>query len=112
MKLLFGYGTSWQIIGALLVMKWNQYNPEWLAKLAEKQLPEEKWLPGAIRKCLKYSIESKAYYHFVSSNNANKPGAVWQFEKNIMLRDPKKGNIVLDILKGNIVGGIEFLNYL
>jgi hypothetical protein len=45
----------------------------------------------------------------VSPENANKPGAEWQFERSIVLEDPKEGELVLDILKGNRVGGIEFL---
>ena len=36
----------------------------------------------------------------------------WQFEKNLFLTDDKEGEIVLDILKGNKVGGIEFLSRL
>jgi hypothetical protein len=91
------------------IMKWDEYNPEWLAKLAEEQVPEETWLPSALRQCTRYSIGSKAYYHFVSPENANKPGAEWQFERSIVLEDPKEGELVLDILKGNRVGGIEFL---
>ncbi len=93
-------------------IKWRKYDPEWLAKLAEAQVPEEVWLPEALKKCTKYSIESKAYYHFVSPENANQPGAEWQFETNIILGDPKEGDLVLDILKGHRVGGVEFLSRL
>ncbi len=93
-------------------MKWKKYNSEWLVVLAEKQIPDECWLPDALRECTKYSFESKAYYHFVSPKDANKPGAEWQFERNIILTDKKEGEIVLDILKGNKVGGIEFLSRL
>lgn len=88
----------------------EKYNPEWLARLAEKQMPAESWLPEALRKCTVYSVESAASYHFASPENANKPGAEWQFERNIILNDEKEGDLVLDILKGNRVGGVEFLN--
>ena len=91
-------------------MNWKEYNPEWLAELAEEQYPEYEWLPDALRKCVKHSVESEAYYHFVSPKNANKPGAEWQFEDNIVLEHSVEGDVVLDILKGNRVGGVEFIN--
>jgi hypothetical protein len=36
-------------------------------------------------------------------------GSQWQFEENIILEDPERGDLVLDILKGQRVGGVEFL---
>ena len=90
--------------------KWKDYDPEWLAVLAEAQVPKEPWLPDAIRRCTRHSAESKAYYHFVSSENANQPEAEWQFDTNIILEDPNEGQLVLDILKGNRVGGLEFVD--
>ncbi len=91
-------------------MKWEKYDPEWLAKLAEEQHPKMPWLPDALRQCRKYLIRSEAYYYFVSGKNANKPGAEWQFDYNILLYDPVEGGLVLDILKGRRVGGVEFLD--
>ena len=90
-------------------MKWEKYNPDWLVKLAEKQLPKEKWLHEALKQCTEYSIESELYNYFVPSENPNKPGSKWQFDKCISLEDPKEGSLVLDILKSGQVGGIEFL---
>lgn len=91
-------------------MDWKEYDPEWLAKLAEQQRPEEPWLPKAIRKCTKYREESEAYYYFVSDENPNEEGADWQFAYNIVLEDEKEGDIVLDILKDKRIGGIEFIS--
>jgi hypothetical protein len=93
-------------------MKWTEYDPEWLAVLAEAQVPEESWLPAAIRACTRHSVESNAYYRFVSPENANQPGAEWQFDQNIILQHPKEGMIVLDVLKGHRVGGVEFVDRL
>ena len=90
-------------------MDWQLYDPTWLVRLAEEQKPEESWLPEALRKCIIYSKESVAYYHFVSPMNANKSGADWQFKTNIYLNSKTEGWIVLDILEGNRVGGVEFL---
>jgi hypothetical protein len=39
-------------------------------------------------------------------------GSEWQFDHNVILTDETEGTLVLDILKGNRVGGIEFLKRL
>jgi len=93
-------------------MEWKDYDPEWLAALAGVQVPEEPWLPDAIRQCTRCSVKSEAYTYFVSPENANEPGAEWQFDVNIILEDDKQGDVVLDVLKGHRVGGIEFLSKL
>ena len=56
--------------------------------------------------------ESKAYYRFVSSENANIPGSEWQFHDNLVIEHQKYGTIILDILKNNRIGGIEFYKFL
>jgi len=93
-------------------MKWEDYDPEWLAVLAEEQLAEMPWLPDALIKCKRCTAENRAYYYFVWPENANEAGADWQSDRNIMLHDRTHGGIVLDILKGKRVGGIEFLKKL
>lgn len=55
--------------------------------------------------------ETEAYYKFVDSTNANKPGAEWQFKENIIFDHPELGTIVLDILKDERLGGIEFVKF-
>ena len=35
-----------------------------------------------------------------------------EFEENITLEDKKNGTIILDVLKGNKIGGIKFLKFL
>ena len=56
--------------------------------------------------------ESKAYYKFVDSTSANKPGSKWQFKENIILEHPKYKTIVLDILQDDQLGGIEFIKFI
>ena len=73
-------------------------------------MPAESWLPDALRQCTKCWVESRAYYSFVSSEDANEAGADWQFECNILLHDSNEGELALDILKGKRVGGVEFLD--
>ena len=47
--------------------------------------------------------------YFVDPRRPNQPGSDWQFEENIILEHPTEGDLVLDILKGHRVGGVEFL---
>jgi hypothetical protein len=49
---------------------------------------------------------NKAYYQFVDSAHANQTGAEWQHEDCLLV----KVVIVIDVLKGGRIGGIEFLN--
>ena len=58
------------------------------------------------------SAQSRARRTLVSSENPNQPGSDWQFDDNIILDDEKEGDLVLDILKGYRVGGVEFLSKL
>jgi len=91
-------------------MVWEEYDPEWLAQLAEQQQPNVGWLPEAIRRCTCCYPKGESYYYFVSNEKANQPGSEWQFDYNITLGDKRHGIIILDILKGNRVGGFEFID--
>lgn len=92
--------------------KWETYNPEWLVDLAKEQIPDKPKIISALSNCVKAKRESRAYIYFVSGDNPNQPNSEWQFEENILLEDKKIGTIVLDVLKGNKIGGIELLKYL
>jgi len=92
-------------------IKWEAYDPDWLVKIALEQIPIETEVINSIRKCRKGFWESRAYVYFVNPENANEPNAEWQFGQNLILKDKKKGEIVLDILKDNRLGGIEFKKY-
>lgn len=92
--------------------RWKSYDPEWLAKLAEEQCPEMPWLPGALRNCRRGWWESRAYVYFAGSDRPNREDSAWRFERNAMLTDKKEGDLVLDILEGQRVGGVEFLKRL
>ncbi|MBD2023788.1 hypothetical protein [Leptolyngbya sp. FACHB-711] len=93
-------------------MTWKPYNPTWLVELAKAQMPEEAWLVDALSQCTSYLQSGHAYIHFIDPTASNKPGSQWQFERNILLYDKYEGELVLDILEGNRVGGVEFLNRL
>ncbi|HMF73859.1 MAG TPA: hypothetical protein VK616_20400, partial [Flavitalea sp.] len=53
--------------------------------------------------------KSPAYFQFVSSENANQPGASWQHKKCICVESESWGDIVIDVLKEDIIGGFEFV---
>lgn len=93
-------------------MKWVPFDPSWVVELARAQLPEEKWLPEALRACTRCSYEDRAYAHFVDPSEPNRPGSEWQFVRVLLLHDPKLGHLVLDVLTGDRIGGIEFLDRL
>jgi len=53
--------------------------------------------------------ESPAYFRFVSQENANQPGAVWQHKECIVVESEAWGDIVIDVLADDVIGGFEFL---
>lgn len=91
---------------------WNRYDPRWLVELARQQHPHLPWLAEALASCTRASQESDAYVHFVDPSNANEPGAAWQFDTTLRLTDAVHGELILDILQGHRVGGIEFYDRL
>jgi len=91
--------------------KWETYNPKWLVDLAKEQIPDRPEIISALSNCVKAKRQSRAYIYFVSGDNPNQPNAEWQFEENILLVDKKVGTIILDVLQGNKIGGLELLKY-
>ncbi len=90
-------------------MKWMPYDPTWLVELARGECPDQPWLAEALARCTRALEQSPAYTYFVSPDSANEPGAEWQFDTTVVLEHPVEGSLVLDILKGGRVGGVEFL---
>jgi hypothetical protein len=88
---------------------WKPYDPAWLVELAKEQLPEEEWLPAALAACTMARQESAAYIHFVKPADPDEPSSEWQVQTDLTLKHPTEGELVLDILEGNQVGGVEFL---
>lgn len=86
---------------------WQPYNPEWLVALASAQQPNEVWLPAALRQCQQARPETPAYIHFVEPSSS-----AWKFERNVVLESEEHGTLVLDVLEGHMIGGLEFLNRL
>jgi len=90
--------------------KWKPYDPSWLICEAEKYKDEYPWLVEALDACTKAKERNEWYTYFIDESNPNKPGSEWQFQESITLEDTPEGDIVVDIVKTNRVGGIEFLS--
>ncbi len=93
-------------------IKWVDYDPSWLVSAAEAELTDDEDRPiiDALKKCTQAKIESDAYIYFVDARNANEEDSEWNFDRNVMLFNTEHGIIVIDILKGNKIGGIEFFD--
>ena len=89
---------------------WQSYDPSWLVELAREQLPEATWLSDALAACTRFCSYSDAMIYFVDPARPNEPGSAWQFDTCVELESPVHGWLVLDILKGGRVGGVEFVD--
>lgn len=72
----------------------------WLVTLAREEHPGEAWLPAALERCTRAREDGRAYLCFEEFE----PG---EFERNLMLE-----HLVLDVLRGGRVGGVELLRRL
>lgn len=93
-------------------MDWKPYDPAWLVELARTQRPDLPWLADALAQCTRAADEGRAYLYFADPAGANAPGSDWQFEQNVMLEHRKEGTLVIDVLAGERIGGVEFLSRL
>ena len=73
---------------------------------------EYPWLPESLKNCVSIIKETKYYIYFINPKRPNKPGAEWQFADNIFLENTKYGDVVLDVLKDNRIGGVELYSKL
>lgn len=63
-------------------------------------------------RCRTALVEGEAYIHFVDPTSPNTPDSEWQFERNVSLRHPDHGHLVLDVLRDGRIGGVEFIDRL
>ena len=89
---------------------WEPYDPTWLVELAREQHPDKPWLADALAACTRCRCGSAAYIHFVNNERPNQAGSEWQFDTNLELQSPTEGEIILDVLTGQRVGGLELIN--
>jgi hypothetical protein len=88
------------------------FDPQMLVEDARAQAAEFSWLPAALTKCGAGVWESRAYVRYVSANNPNQPTSEWQFKTSVVFHHRILGVVVADILQGDIIGGIEFVDRL
>ena len=90
-------------------MDWKPYDPAWLVDWVRANVPEEPWLADALARCTRAMEGGAAYLYFVDPADANQPGAEWQIDRSLTLHHTGEGTLVLDVLTGRRIGGIEFL---
>lgn len=88
----------------------GDFAPCMLIEAVKEQAPEYPWLPEALAECGAGQWESPAYVGYVSRRNPNQPGSEWQFEANVVLNHQTLGMVVIDVLQGSRLGGIEFVD--
>lgn len=88
-----------------MTRKERPYDPGWLVEFARQAASEYPWLPAALEKCTSGVWTDRAYIRFV-------PTGDWGVVENIVLDDTPEGDIVLDVLEGQRIGGIEYLSRL
>jgi hypothetical protein len=86
------------------------FDPRSLIQTVRSQAPEYPWLPDALANCPAGDWESAAYVGYVSRHSPNQPGSEWQFDTNVVLSHERLGMVVLDLLHGSRLGGIEFVD--
>lgn len=92
--------------------EWRTYDPAWLVDWLRASGAGEPWLADALARCTRAMDGGRAYLHFVDPADAGHPGAAWRWERNLTLEHPTEGTLVVDVLAGDRVGGIEFLRRL
>lgn len=93
-------------------MDWTPYDPAWLVDWVRVHRPDLPWLPDALARCTRAAWSGRAYLHFVDPSRPNEPGSAWQFAESVTLEHSREGTLVLDVLAGRRVGGMEFLRRL
>jgi hypothetical protein len=88
----------------------EDFHPTMLIETVKAQAPEFPWLPEALNNCGQGERESRAYVGYIPQQQPNRPGSPWQFQTNIILTHPTLSRVILDILTGDRLGGIEFVD--
>lgn len=91
-------------------MKDNYFKIEWIIDLILEQEPERKDLIEELNKIEIRSWIRQPYFNFVNGYNPNQEGSEWQFKENVVLEHETEGTIILDVLKGGRIGGVELVN--
>ncbi|MEQ8246015.1 hypothetical protein [Fulvivirga sp.] len=78
---------------------------EWIIELIKEQAPNRvELIDNLLQSGIKGWVR-QPYVRFVSASNSD-----WRYIESIALEHKKEGTIILDVLKDDIVGGIEFVD--
>jgi hypothetical protein len=88
----------------------KQFQIDELIQLVKAQMPKNIHILEILENHPIKAWKPATYVRFVNGKNANQPNAEWQFKTSVMLEHEREGPIVIDILKDNRIGGIEFIN--
>lgn len=86
-------------------MHTEPFDPAPFVALARAQHPDRPWVAEALARCTAGRRESRAYVYFVEPDSPD-----WVFRENVVL-ESRDGDVVVDILEGPRVGGVEYLRY-
>lgn len=106
----FEFAMTEPIIPPIPLTPDRSFDPTWLVTAIRRYCPSNPELAEAAARCIRYLSGTELYVHFVSSEDANVPGAEWQHDYCQVLEETPYGEVVLDILKDGRIGGIEFLH--
>lgn len=88
------------------------FDPQMLIDEARATAPQFPWLPVALSNCGAGEWESRAYVRYVSAVAPNRPESECEFIASVTIQHRLLGMVVIDILQGNRIGGIEFVERL
>lgn len=88
------------------------FDPSMLIEDVRATASEFSWLPAALTNCGAGEWESRAYVRYVSTVDANQPNSEWQFRCSVTIHHRILGMVVIDILRDDRIGGIEFVDRL
>ncbi|MEO0509991.1 MAG: hypothetical protein AAF065_09045 [Verrucomicrobiota bacterium] len=88
------------------------FDPKGLIEAAKKEHPSLEWLPHALLNLKEEKKRTEYYIHYVDPTNANQSGSEWQFSHTVEIKESEFGAVMIDILKGNQIGGIELYSKL
>jgi hypothetical protein len=82
------------------------FDPAPLVAAARAQHPDAPWLADALARCTAVYPDGRAYVYTVP------PSEGFRVVEAVVLHDRKLGTVVVDVLAGQRVGGLEFLKKL
>jgi hypothetical protein len=87
-------------------MRAEPFDPSALVAAARLQHADKPWLADALARCTEVYPEGRAYLYAV------RPSGAVRVLETVTLHDRRLGTVVVDVLEGRRISGLEFLNKL